>query len=77
MSKVTIYRFELYDITTDGNRKSHRWATREVIERLRGTVLEDTATEVDASAVASDIQGMTARDFNPHPRTGFQRQVMP
>jgi hypothetical protein len=75
LSKVTIYRFRLYDITTDGNRESRRWATREAIERIGGEVLEDTATEVEASAVATDIDGMTVRGFDPHPRTGFQRIV--
>ena len=66
MSNVTIYQFELYDITIDGNRRSRRWATRQAIERLRGNVLEGTGTEVDASAVDTDILGMTARDFNPN-----------
>jgi len=75
MSKVTVYRFRLYDITTDGTRVSRRWATREAIERLGGEILEDTASEVDAGAGASDIAGMTARDFDPHAHTGFQRQV--
>jgi hypothetical protein len=65
----------LYDITSDGNRPSRRWATREVIERLHGQILDNTATEIDASLVNSDIAGMTERDFDPHRRTGFQRMV--
>jgi hypothetical protein len=69
MSKVTVYQFTKYDISVDGNRKSRRWATREAIERVGGDVLEDTATEVEAFAVASDIEGMTVINFDPHRRT--------
>lgn len=74
MSKVTIYRFSLYDINTDESRQSRRWATLEAIKRLHGEVHEETATEVDASVLepSNIIHGLTARDFNPHPRTGFQ-----
>jgi hypothetical protein len=77
VSKVTIYQFTLYDITTDGYRKSRRWATREAIERLQGEVLERTEVSVDERALASDIAGMTTRDFNPHANAGFQHQVLP
>jgi len=75
MSKVTVYRFKLYNITTDENLQSRRWATLEAIERIHGEVLKDTATEVDASAVATDHAGMTVVGFNPHPRTGFQNAI--
>ncbi len=76
MSKAIIYQFAVYDVTTDGMRKSRRWATREAIEWLRGDALEHTATEVDASVVGLEIAGMTERGFNPHKHTGFQRQVI-
>jgi hypothetical protein len=75
MSKVTIYRFSKYDIQNDGMQISRRWGTREAIERICGEVMEETATEVDASAVATGIEGLTVRGFDPHPRTGFQTQV--
>jgi len=39
-------------------------------------VLEDTATEVESSVLGHEIDGMTERDFNPHPRAGFQTQVV-
>ncbi len=68
MTKVTVYRFRLYDISTDENRQSRRWATLKAIERICGEVLKDTETEVDASVL--DSNGMTERDFNPHERTG-------
>jgi hypothetical protein len=71
-SKATIYRFVIYNITTDGMIASRRWGTREAIETIaHGHVLEDTATEVDAAVVEnSDIPGLTARNFDPHPPTG-------
>jgi hypothetical protein len=75
MSTVKIYQFRVFDITNDEMRKSRRWATRERIEWLHGEVLEDTGVEVDSSLVGRDIEGMTARNFDPHKLTGLQRQV--
>jgi len=67
MSKIHIHRFTLYDITTDGIRQSRRWGTRDAIERIGGEVLVESGTEVDASAVISDIPGLTVRDYTPAP----------
>jgi hypothetical protein len=76
MARVTIYRFGVYDIQSDQVVTSKRWGTREaIVEIARGRVLDETAAEVDESAVASDLQGFTVRDFNPHPRIGFQTYV--
>jgi hypothetical protein len=75
MNKVKIYRFTKYSIQSDGNEKSRRWGTREAIEGIGGKVIEDTETEVDETVVASDIDGFTAINFDPHPRPGFQTQV--
>jgi hypothetical protein len=75
LSKVTVYRFRKYSISSDGYQVSRRWATREAIERVRGEALEDTAIEVEDAAVATDIEGMTVRGFDPRPRIGFQRAV--
>jgi hypothetical protein len=76
MAKLTIYRFEVYDIQSDQVVTSKRWGTREaIVETAHGRVLEDTAVEVDGSAVASDIHGFTERGFNPHARSGFQAAV--
>jgi hypothetical protein len=36
-----------------------------------GVVLEHTATEVDASLVGGEIEGLTVRGFDPHRRKGF------
>ncbi len=75
MSKVHIYRFTLYDITSDGARQSRRWGTRDAIDRIGGEVFVDTGTEVDASAVDFEISGLTARDCSPHAHAEFQRKV--
>lgn len=75
MTKVTIYQFKLYDISTDEKKLSRRWGTRKAIESIGGEVVEDSRVEVDAAVVVSGIDGMTEIGFNPHWRTGFQRQV--
>jgi hypothetical protein len=72
---VTVYRFKVYDITTDEIRLSRRWGTREGIKAARGAPLEETATEVDSALVGQEVEGLTARDFDPRRRTGFQTQV--
>lgn len=79
MSKITIYRFRVYDAQNDEMITSRRWGTREAIERFaHGEVFENTAVEVEANVVNSDIPGLTARNFDPHRRTsGFQTQVYP
>jgi hypothetical protein len=63
VAKVKVYRFTVYDITADEQHRSRRWGTREAIDRARGEVLEDTATEVDESVLGREIDGMTDRDL--------------
>jgi hypothetical protein len=75
LSRVTVYQFRLYDIGTDEHRKSRRWATLEAIAQIGGEALTDTAIEVDAAMVGTEIAGMTERGFDPHKRTGFQQTV--
>jgi hypothetical protein len=65
MATVKIHRFRLYDINSDSYRMSRRWATRDVIELLGGEIVGSPAIEVDASAVSSDIEGMTILDYDP------------
>jgi hypothetical protein len=76
MGTVTIYQFTLYDITTDGTRKSMRWGTREAIARLGGELLEETAVQVDDGVLGEEVPGLTERGFNPHWQTGPQTQVL-
>lgn len=68
---VTVYKFEIFDINSDMFRQSRRWGTLEAIKEISGRVLYDTAIEVDESAIASDIPGLTERNFNPRKREGF------
>jgi hypothetical protein len=75
LGTVKVYRFTVYDITHDENVQSRRWGTREGIKAVCGVVQEDTETEVDAGFVGGEIEGLTARNFDPHPRTGFQTHV--
>jgi hypothetical protein len=65
MPKIRIHRFSLYDINSDSFRVSRRWATRDVIERLGGELIETPVVEVDASVLSSDIEGMTPPDYTP------------
>jgi hypothetical protein len=80
MATVTVFRFTVYDVTTDENRLSRRMATCEAVNLARGHAIEDTAREVDASAVGREIAGMTDRDFwswvNSGLSGGRQRAVM-
>ena len=62
MSKVTIYRFTIYDINQDEKIRSRRWGTREGIKGVCGVALEDTAMEVDICHV-DKVDGLTERDF--------------
>jgi hypothetical protein len=65
MSKIKIYQFTLYDISIDAARKSRRWATREAIGQLGGTVMEHSEAEVDPWVLGSEVGGMTEKDFDP------------
>jgi hypothetical protein len=70
---ATVYRFEAYDIHTDEIKQSQRWGTREGIARIGGWPVEGSGVEVDDGALVR--HGLTERNFNPTPRTGFQQTV--
>jgi hypothetical protein len=36
LSEITVYRFRLYDISSDEKRKSRRWATLKAIMQVGG-----------------------------------------
>jgi hypothetical protein len=66
MAKVTIYRFKAWDSVNDVVKTSTRWATREAAEQIaHGEIIEESALEVDESAVQSDIFGFTVKGFRP------------
>jgi hypothetical protein len=73
---ATVYRFRTWDITNDCYQNSARWATKEAIERVSGEVISEPA-EVDDTALGREVDGMTARGYDPHnpPLTGFQTRV--
>lgn len=77
MPKVTVYRFQLYDVQSDQMQTSRRWGTQEAIEDLGGHPLVHTATEIDEGQVGGEIEGLTVRDFSPNSQIagGFQRAV--
>jgi hypothetical protein len=74
MITVTVFRFEIYDIKTDAYQPSRRWATSEMIGLLGGRPIGG-GVDVDEGHVGHEIPGMTERDFNPRPRSGFQTEV--
>lgn len=73
----TVYRFTVYDVTTDENRMSRRMATAEAADRARGEIIEETALEVPDADLGAEIPGMTERDYwlrHTGPK-GFQSSV--
>ena len=74
MATVKIYQFRTWDSHAGEIKVSRRWATREFIQEWigGGGIIEDSEAEVDESAV--DTDGLTAHDFNPRPRVGFQSE---
>ena len=65
MSKAIVYQVSIHDLDKNTDHLSRRWWSPEGFAqmKIRGKLLEDTATEVDASVL--DGNGVTAIDFNP------------
>ena len=76
MPNVTVYRWRKYDIATDENQTSRRWATLEAIERACGERLGQ-GIEVDATELDPHVAGMTPRNWTPpsERHDGFQQRV--
>jgi hypothetical protein len=72
MAKVKVYRVNFYDIQSDDMTLSRRWFTREGAERAGGSIIENSAIDIDEA----DLQGelWTPRDYSPHGTGGLQRQ---
>lgn len=75
MNRTRVYRFRLYDISSDEVRISRRWATREAIAGIGGEVIESATAEIEISEIGAEISGMTRRDYSLSEGDGFQRQV--
>jgi len=68
-----VFQFKMYDVASDEFRQSRRWATREFIEKVGG-LMTGRAAKVDEELV--DEEGLTARDFEPEPKSsGFPTHV--
>ena len=75
MSKLTVYQFEVWDITDDEMRKSTRFGTPDAIKNIaHGRIIEGTGIDVDAADVGAEIAGFTARHYRTA-RVGFQTEV--
>jgi hypothetical protein len=76
MDKVVIYRFKALDIHDGETKLSERWGVKEKIAQIPlSEVLIETGIEVDASVVASDIQGLTSSRWMPSRPQTFQTKV--
>lgn len=64
-SKVSVFKFSVYDITKDRYVLSKRWGTIGAIERCGGVADRDSGILVDPSNIRSDILGMTKIGFQP------------
>lgn len=64
-SRIEIYQFTIYDGNSDQLIQSKRWGTASGIESVGGQILRDTKRLVDASAVHSEIQGLTKIGYIP------------
>jgi hypothetical protein len=72
---IAVFRVDFYDIRNDEMQRSRRWFTREGAAKVKGLLIEDTATEIDATSLEAGEQ-WTVRDFDPHRvNVGFQRSV--
>ena len=74
MPAVTVYRVEFYDVQNDAMQRSRRWFTKAGAQKFNATPIENTATDIPETDLELGEQ-WTARDYNPHRATGFQRQV--
>jgi hypothetical protein len=64
MATVTVHNYKTHDFTQPSEWVvSRRMATREFIEKCKGTIIENTGVEIDSSLV--DSNGQTELDFVP------------
>ena len=73
MSNVTVHRFKIYDIGNDEWKISRRWATQEGIDKVCGERIDGTAIEIDSKLVGSEVEGMTARNYDPNAFSGSMK----
>ena len=64
MSKIVVYKVQLYDAANDAPVVSRRMATLNGVEKMNGTVIEGTGYTVDSTDLENGQQ-WTAIDFDP------------
>ncbi|WP_414815964.1 hypothetical protein [Rhizobium sp. IY2] len=76
MAKITVYRTQKFDISTDEFRYSLRYWTREGAKIADLTIDEGSAVEIDEEDLTPE--GLcTDRGYNPDRLRGFQTCVIP
>jgi hypothetical protein len=75
MTKVTIYKVQLYNVATDAPLISRRMATLKGAAIMGGVILEGTGIEIDASQLEPGEE-WTPRGFTPNANaSGLQPQI--
>lgn len=71
-----VFRFRSWDIANDCFQESRRWATKEAIQRVMGEAVGG-GVEVEERLLGGEVDGMTARGFDPQhpPSSNFQTHV--
>lgn len=62
--KVAVYRFQVWDSTSDTMKASTRYATLDAIkDTAHGVAVPGTEILIEASELSSDIEGMTIKNY--------------
>ena len=62
-ARTKVFRFKLFDITTDDFVVSSRYATDQAIAQIGAQAIHGTEIEIDSTKL--DENGMTAKKFEP------------
>ena len=62
--KVAVYRFQVWDATSDTMKASTRYATVDAIrDTAHGVAIPGPEILIEASELSSDIEGMTVKNY--------------
>ncbi|WP_293781272.1 hypothetical protein [uncultured Oxalicibacterium sp.] len=71
--EVQVYRFQMYDPSTDQMVISKRWGTRVAIERIGGQLIQKDAAQIPYDHLSKEIDGLTDIGYVPvKSETGWQ-----
>ncbi len=66
--KIAVHRFQVWDSITDTMKASTRYATLDAIkDTAHGVPMPGTEVLIDASELLSDVEGMTAKNYQAPP----------